>query len=426
MVSVASLRSIMDTGNTEWKTNMNTAAKPTEKVCMVVHEHFPRDFRVRREARALVKAGLEVTIISLKEPGQPFYEYWMGFEIIRLPVKRHRGSPLAVYMAEYLSFAWMAAYLVALLHSVRRFRVVHVHTPPDFLVMAGWFTKIVGSRLVLDIHDLTPELYASRFGSRGGKVVQRLYEMVELGSCKYADKVVTTTDAFRDRLIARGVAAEKIMVVSNYPDPDLFGIGLRPRIKRKKKDHFIIMHHGTMLHRYGQDILLEAFEKVLEIVPNARLELYGRGDLLPKLEQWVLERKLFDKIRFFGEVPQEEIVKALEQADLCVVPNRTDAIMELAFPTKLLEAIHMGCPVVASATRLVADTFDPGTVRLVEPGDPHALYEALVDLATNPGTRSRLARQAKKTAERFSWEREQNKLVDLYAELGCRIGGDAL
>ena len=75
---------------------------------MVVHEHFPRDFRVRREARALNRAGYEVTIISLKYPGQPAHEIFEDLEVIRLPIQRHRGKSLPIYLAEYVGFCSMA------------------------------------------------------------------------------------------------------------------------------------------------------------------------------------------------------------------------------------------------------------------------------------------------------------------------------
>lgn len=397
----------------------NTATKNNpDRICMVVHEHFPRDFRVRREARALLKAGIKVTIVSLREPGQSFREHWMGLEVIRLPIKRHRGSPLPVYLAEYMMFASLASMVVAGLHPFSRFKVIHIHTPPDFLSVSGLFAKLAGVRVVLDIHDLTPELYASRFRFFGGRLAKELCEKVELGSCLIADRVITTTEAFKDRLVMRGTPKEKILVVSNYPDPEIFGLKPKPKA-RKKKNEFVIVHHGTMLRRYGQDILLEAFEKVLQRVPEAKLEFYGRGDLLPELKEKARKSCFTNRVRFHGEVAQEEIVNALLKADLCVVPNRTDPIMELAFPTKLLEAIHMGCPVVASATQLVADTFDAGSVKLVEPGNLEMLSEAIIELAQDPEARKKLARKGKKAANDFSWEKEQQKLVRLYRELGC-------
>ena len=103
--------------------------------------------------------------------------------------------------------------------------------------------------------------------------------------------------------------------------------------------------------------------------------------------------------------------------DAVVFPRSTEqisAIMELAFPTKLLEALQMGCPVVASATRQVADTFSSGGVQLVPPGDTGTLADTILRLAQDTEERERLAQEGRAQSERFSWNREKQKLIDLY------------
>jgi glycosyltransferase involved in cell wall biosynthesis len=386
------------------------------QVCMLVHEHFPRDFRVRREARALVKAGYNVTVVSLKSDGQAAHETWKDIEIIRLPVKRHRGSPLPVYLAEYLAFCGYALFnqLAKSLNS-RAFDVVHVHTPPDFLVAAAMPARMRGSKIILDIHDPTPELYGSRFKGTGGSLAKYATETVEQLSCGLADQVITVTDAFKEILVERGVPAEKISVVHNCPDPEIFR---KPTNANKTmNDELVIIHHGTLLHRYGEDLLVRAFAKALPKIPKARLDIYGNGDLLPTLKKIVHELQIEDKVRFYGEVPQEEIAEALEKADLCVVPNRNDEIMRYAFPTKLLEALHMGCPVIASSTELVAKTFSDGGIFFTPPGDLESLSEAIIGLANDSAAREKLAKKGLKQAERFDWSREKEKLTGLYANL---------
>ena len=379
------------------------------RVCMLVHEHYPRDFRVRREARVLLAAGMDVTVVSLREPGQNSKDNVDGAEVVRLPIQRHRGKPIPVYVAEYTAFAsaagaWLAAH--------QPFDVVHVHAPPDFLVLAGLLPKLRGARLVLDIHDLTPELYRSRFKRVGGVAAQVALKAAERVSCTLADRVITVTDVFKNLLVSRGVAADKILVLHNCPDPAVF----KPR-RKKKRDGFVVMHHGTLLHRYGVDVLVEAFKEVK--IDGARLDVYGRGDWLPKLKQMVSDLALEERVTLHGETPQEQVAAALAQADLCVVPNRQEPFTDLLMPTKLLEALLMGCPVVASATRVVEETFKAGGVHLVEPDDPAALAEAIVHLASDEKARKNLAQAGKQQARRFDWKREQKKLLGLYEELGA-------
>jgi glycosyltransferase involved in cell wall biosynthesis len=377
---------------------------------MLVHEHYPRDFRVRREARVLLAAGLELTIVSLREPGQTSKDNIDGAEVIRLPIQRHRGKPMPVYVAEYTAFAsaagaWLAAH--------KPFDIVHVHAPPDFLVLAGLLPKLRGARLILDIHDLTPELYRSRFKRAGGVAAQIGLKAAERLSCALADRVITVTGVFRDLLVSRGLSADKILVLHNCPDPAVF------KARRgKKTDGLVVMHHGTLLHRYGVDVLVEAFGEVSRKVKDVRLDIYGRGDLLPRLQQMVSDLSLQERVTLHGETSQEQVAAALSKADLCVVPNRQEPFTDLLMPTKLLEALLVGCPVVASATRVVEETFSAGGVHLVAPDDPAALAEAIVLLASDEKARKDLAAAGKKQAKRFDWKQEQKKLLELYEELG--------
>ncbi len=389
------------------------------RVCMLVHHYFPRDPRVRREALALARAGLEVTVLALRRPGEPARETWQGISVVRLPVQRHRGSPLPVYLAEYLAFSAAASATVLWLAARRPFDVAHVHTPPDFLLGAAWPLRLQGTRLILDNHDPTPELYQSRFRGAGGPAIRRIIETVERRSCRACDRVVTATEAFRQCLTERGVPAERIRVVHNSPDPEVFDRRRVQPLPREARE-FRIVHHGTLMHRYGEDVLLDAFRLLQERVPSARLHVYGEGDLLPRLRRMAAVEPLRGRVFLHGEVSQEEIAAALAAADVAVVPNRAGGIMDLAFPTKLLEAMQMGVPVVASATRLVAETF-PNCVALVPPGDVAALAHTLYELALRPDARRRLSAEGYREVQRFSWEMERDKLLGLYRELGCRI-----
>ncbi len=94
-----------------------------------------------------------------------------------------------------------------------------MHSPPDFLIAAGLPLVLSGAKLILDIHDLTPELYASRFRGKGGLAARFLTESAEWTSCAVAHRVITTTHAFRDLLVSRGVPEGKILVLYNCPDP---------------------------------------------------------------------------------------------------------------------------------------------------------------------------------------------------------------
>ncbi len=140
-------------------------------------------------------------------------------------MSRTRGAGALATVREYFGFTVLAtAKLVALMRK-RRYAIVHVHNPPDFLVAAAAIPKALGARVILDIHDFAAELFAMRFGDRrGSKQVERALQLIERAATRFADAVITVHDPYRRALEARGVPAEKITVVLNSLDERLLPI----------------------------------------------------------------------------------------------------------------------------------------------------------------------------------------------------------
>ncbi|MBN2493221.1 MAG: glycosyltransferase family 4 protein [Deltaproteobacteria bacterium] len=382
------------------------------RVCMLVHHRFPRDVRVRRQARALLAAGAGVRVIALRAPGEPARERWQGIEVRRLPVRRHRGAPIPVYLAEYAAFASMAALRLA---AGGPFDVIHVHAPPDWLLLAALAGRARGARLVLDIHDLSPELYAERFGDAGGALARTALLGSERLACALADRVLTVTRAFARVLASRGVPQGKIGVLHNCPDEEIFSPeGGEER--RGRRGELRIVHCGTLVRRYGADVLLDAFGRLALERSGVRLDIYGEGDHTGQLARRIREAPLAGRVFLHGDVPQEQVARALARADLCAVPNRSSAFTDLLLPTKLLEALRMGCPVVASDTPVLREMAAEGA-RLVPPGDADGLYRAMRELCDDAGARARLRRAGLRVARRFAWAEEKQNLLELYREI---------
>ena len=387
----------------------------SKKCCMVVHHYFPRDVRVRREARALAQAGWDVSVVCLKRDGEPSREHFRGIDIRRQGVSRHRGSPLPVYLAEYAVMTARSTAAMIGLVAAGKFDVVHVHTPPDFLVLSALPAMAAGAKLVLDIHDLSPELYSQRFGTVGGSLARLMLQGAERGACSLATRVITVTEVFKDRLVERGVPSGKISVIRNCPDEEIFVPPARRRASPGQG--FKVVHHGTLVRRYGLEVLLDAFANLAEVVPHATLDIFGEGDLEPVLRSKAESAGLSGRVTFHGDVLQDELTDFLAEAHLCVVPNLNDGFTDMLLPTKLLEALRMGCPTVASKTSMIARVLNDDEVCMVAPGDVDALAGAMIRLASDPDLRRELGDRGKKASERFSWAREKYKLTDLYDSL---------
>src|SRR5437764_9932832 len=183
-------------------------------VCVVRQYYFPFDPGVRREVEVLTEAGHEVDVVCLGRREEPRYEQTGRLTIRRLPFERRRGGPLR-YMFEYAMFFVVATLLVSWLQLRRRYALVQVNTMPDALVFAALVPRLLGARVVLDLHECMPEFFATKFSGRRGHHLTRALVWLEQASIRFAHAAITCTDQMRDAFVARGAAAEKIAVVLN-------------------------------------------------------------------------------------------------------------------------------------------------------------------------------------------------------------------
>jgi glycosyltransferase involved in cell wall biosynthesis len=389
--------------------------------CMVVHNYYPqREPRVEREAQALVAHGYEVDVICLREDGDPPLAVVDGVNVHRLPVKRHKGSGAAVQMLEYLAFFAVASAKLAALHRRRRYNVVQVHNLPDFLVFAAWLPKLSRARLILDIHDLMPEFYASRFNSGMGSLPVRLVRAQEYLSCRFADHVISVTDLWRSALIDRGLPAEKVSVVMNVANDSIFRQpAAAPRAD--EPDRFRLFYHGTITRRYGIDVAIRAVEIVRRHIPGVHLTIHGVGEYRDELIRLVEELSLGQHVRFTSDyIPTSELPSFIRQADLGLVPYRRDVFTDGILPTKLMEYVALGVPVVAARTPVIESYFDETMVQFFTPEDHQDLARSILALHADRARLNMLARNADRFNQRYSWQRVSAEYLALVDRLHSR------
>lgn len=384
---------------------------------MVVHGPYPTgEPRVEREAHAAVAAGWRVTVIATRRSGEPAEQMVEGVRIRRLAVEHRRGLGLAGVLREYVGFTIRAA---RELRRLERYDVVHVHAPPDFLVAASLGARRHGARVILDVHDLSADMFAMRFGERlAASLADRPLQLVERLAARAADAVVTVHEQYRAELEGRGVSADKLTVLMNSVDethlPDSVPGGTGPA------EAFRVVYHGTITPPYGVDLLCRAASETAQQVRELRLELYGEGDALPAVQDLAQELGLAGRMEANGEyLGHREVLARVAGASVGVVPNRPTRLNRFALSSKLFEYVALGIPVAVADLPTLRAHFSDEEVRFFRAGDPHALSQALLEIAADPEAARRRAVAARRRYEAYRWPTQAQRYVELLENLAA-------
>lgn len=384
---------------------------------MLVHGPYPvGESRVVGEAVAAQDAGWQVDVLAMRNPGEPAKETVDGVSVIRLPFSHAWGGGILMAAREYLGFTALASTKVAALAARRRYDVIHVHNPPDFLMLAALVPRLLGARIIFDVHDFAPELFAMRFGTgRVSRATKHALRYVEWLAARFATAVVTVHDPYRRGLEARGVPSEKITVVLNSLDERLVtGINaVRPEPNR-----FRVVYHGTITPHYGVELLIEATARVARDEPRLHLEIYGDGDALAHVRSRVDDLDIADRVYLSGRfLPHREVLKRVASASVGVICNRPIELNTGALPTKLFEYAVLGVPIVTADLPVIREHFSPQEVRFFRAGNVGDLANALREIIASPNAAEKRAEAARRRYEEYRWTRSARRYVGLLERL---------
>ncbi len=380
------------------------------RVLVIRQYYFPQDIRVRREVEALVSAGHDVDVLCVGRPGDPRRERWNGTRIMRVPLDHRRGGPLR-YLAQYGAFMVIAAVYAAMLHMRRRYAVVQVHSLPDTLVFAALFPRLLGARVVLDLHETMPEFFGTKFGRDAGSPLFRLIAAAEQASIRFATQVLTCTEQMKEAFVGRGAPAGKVEVILNSADETIFD-GSRHPPHPRQPGRFALVVHGSIEERYGIDTVIDALPHLTHDIPGVELQVYGQGSYRGELERLAEARGVADRVHFQDRwVPMDDLVEALSRADAGVVAMKRDAFRDLTHCNKMYELITMRRPVLMSRTRSVEAYFDDGCFAWFESGDAEGLARSIRALHDDPGRAESLVRRAAERNEPYRWQHQRAKYL---------------
>ncbi|MEE2658554.1 MAG: glycosyltransferase family 4 protein [Candidatus Latescibacterota bacterium] len=370
-------------------------------VCMVVFSDLAYDFRVYREVQTLLSAGHHVHLIASQFCPQPLPASWNGVEIELIPVdpgRLRRSYPDFWKRATDLAFRADAD-------------VYHAHDL-DALLPAARAARRRGRPLIYDSHELWTE-QSSLVGRRG---VRGFWCLLERRLIRHVSRIVTVSEPIARRLQERYRPPRPVAVVRNLPPfrGPVASTCVRDALQLSS-ERPVALYQGGFLTDNGLVQQIEA----MATVTNGDLVLLGGGPTEPLLRQRIEELRLNDRVHLLPRVPFARLHEYTCSVDLglCVI-RPTGGSFLWSLPNKLFEYLLAGLPVVAGNTPAIRDVIEKtGAGIVVDPLDPRSIARTLEQLFDAPERRAEMAGAARRSATDYCWEREETRLLEVYADL---------
>jgi glycosyltransferase involved in cell wall biosynthesis len=408
------------------------------RVLMLVENCFPGDTRVRNEASTLTGNGYKVTVIALRGDSEMAREVVNGVTVYRIPrltlfrkLPRAERSGIKMfantlrivvgYFTEYVYFT-CACLLVSIYVAAREgFDVVHAHNPPDTLFVVGGIHKIFGKKFVFDHHDLSAELYLSRYKTTGG-LVPRVLKLFEKLSLKLADVAIMTNESYRAIDIQRSaIDPDKVFVVRNGPDLERVRL-VEPDQSLIRMGKTILGYVGAMNPQDGLDHLLRALQHLVHDLKRTDFfaVLIGDGDSREELESEAVKLGIANQVMFTGFVPEEDMLRYLSTAEICLDPNPSSPLNDVSTWIKVMEYMALGKPIVSFDLKETRTSAGDAAV-YVPPNKDAEFARAIASLMDDPARRQKMGDCGRARVEdELNWNVVSKNLLAAYSRLFSR------
>jgi glycosyltransferase involved in cell wall biosynthesis len=394
-----------------------------KRAAVLLFSHYPADPRPRRAAEALAAQGVTIDLICLRDSDDELaHESYGSINVRRVRLKRQRGHRLG-YVGQYTTFILASFLYLASRSLTRRYDLVHVHNMPDVLVFSAIVPKLLGAKVILDLHDPMPELMQTIYSLPEASLSVVMLKRLERWSIRFADLVLTVNLACRKIYSSRSCQPDKIEVVINSPDDEVFrfqSAGVQGGNGRNGdgSEPYVILYHGSLVHRNGFDLAVESLEKVRKTIPSVRLRVCGkRTRFFEEVMESARERGLDQNVDYLGIRNLNEIVEAIKDCDLGIIPNHRNIFTEINTPTRIFEYLALAKPVIAPKAKGIQDYFGDNDLIFFELGDADDLARQIEFAFSHPTEVAETVKRGQEIYLSHTWSRERLTLLNSISKL---------
>jgi glycosyltransferase involved in cell wall biosynthesis len=291
---------------------------------------------------------------------------------------------------------------------------------PMMVPLTSYFVSLLttASPYILAFDDLDPETLSISKGVDVNHPLVRLITLIESFLCQKYKKIVVASNLQAVRLVTRtGINENKIF-------PLLNSISLTRDFKRSRSfrgknglsaDTFIVSYVGTLSNHThiveGVIFALNAIPRLVKDVRKFKLVIVGDGEAKPKLESYVKLNGLEDFVQFTGRISRSDSIDVLTSSNISIIPWLKSPMTETCLPTKLLEYMATGKPVVAPNYGEFSDVLvHEKTGMLFKPGDTEDFIRKITILADDRALCNEIGKNAYRVyMEKYSWPIQAKK-----------------
>lgn len=374
---------------------------------MLVSNPFISDPRVYNEAKTLIQAGYEVTVIAWdREKQNPARQNWDGIEVVRLRTrllpKRHRFG-WRLWVGFNLILWQRQAYRQALaLNKESPLDVIHCHDL-DTLAIGTRLKRKLGLPLIYDAHEIYGYMMARIFP----RWIANIFLWLEKRLITKVDWIINVTES--QKRYFNAITEKPISVVVNCKP--LQSLDYRPP---DNQGNFTLLYIGSLHQGRAVPMLVQAVKEL----PGIRCLIGGVGQpaYVRALEE---ECSRTSNVTFLGRVPFDEVIPMTKKADsVFLMVNPEDLNNSMGLGNKQFEAMVCGRPIICTKGTYSGEVTEQEEVGLAVEYTEEALREAIIKLRDNPELREMLGRNALRAAvTKYNWQKQEEKLIALYKSL---------
>jgi len=389
------------------------------KRILIIVENLPSPFdrRVWQESTALRDKGATVSIICPTGKGcEKKFELIDDIAIYRYNLPFEADGALG-YLLEYsAAFFWQMYFSLKVMFT-RGIDVIHACNPPDLIYLVAIPFKLLGKKFLFDHHDINPELYIAKFGRKD--FFYKLMLFFERSTFKAADVCIATNNSYLKIALERGGKnPDDVFVVRSGPSLDRLKI-IDPVNSLKKGKKFLIGYIGVIGKQEGLNYLVDACKFMVKQKNRKDVHFIcvGGGTEWQNVVDYSIKQKVDEFFTFTGRIPDSEMLKALNTADICVNPDEYNEMNDKSTMNKIMEYMALGKPIVQFD--LTEGRFSAQEASVyAKPNDPKDMAEKILELLDNPEKRKQMGEFGYDRVKNIlEWSYEKENLYKAYRKV---------